>query len=847
MYLGDLMRRSSLLSLLWLVLLLGCCQLSTAQATCTLNPTNNTVTICTPANGSAVGTTFHINAGVTDKNPITYMQVYVSYQLYVTQKRNFIDATITVPAGKSQILTVQAKDSTGVFIKQHYTINVSAATPVSIAPLSPTVQEGNTQPFTANVPVTWAASCGSISASGVFTAPLSAGSCNVTATATDGSGANAATTATISSPVSISPPSATTAEGLQQQFTANMAVNWTASCGLINTTGVFTAPAATGKCTVTATASSGTAYTATAIDTVTAAVAVTVNPGSATIAPSHTEQFSAVVTGTSNPGVIWAVDGTAGGNTTVGTVDNTGFYTAPSTIGPHTVSATSAADPSKSGSATVNVTSGPTPGVVPMITYHNDAARTGSNPNETILNPGNVNQTTFGKKYSFPVDAQIYAQPLYMPNLTIGGVSHNVVFVATENNSVYAFDADGASSTPLWQVSIGKAIKLNDVEGLAPLIGITSTPAIDPVTGTIYVVTKGLEGTVKHFRLHALDVKTGTEKFGGPVIITGTVAGTGLDSVSGSITLETKCYQRTSLAMDSTNVYIAFGHCAHGWVFAYNKSTLAQTGILNVTPNGGGGGFWNGGGAPVLDASGNIFMLSGVDTGDPAFGYPDSFLRISSGLAILDFFTPSNEATLSAKDADLGSGSLVLMPDNSSTHPHEILGGGKDGRIFVVDRDDLGGFNTTADHVVQTVPTGIHTGDNIFSTPGYWNGNLYIHSQNDVLKAYSWSSTTGLLSTTPTSKASTVFGIHGATVSISSNGTSSGIVWEIESTNQPTSGPAILHAYDATNVATELYNSSQAGTRDTAGPAVKFVVPTVTDGKVFVGTGTELDVYGLLN
>lgn len=196
-------------------------------------------------------------------------------------------------------------------------------------------------------------------------------------------------------------------------------------------------------------------------------------------------------------------------------------------------------------------------------------------------------------------------------------------------------------------------------------------------------------------------------------------------------------------------------------------------------------------------------------------------------------------------DADLGSGDLVIVPDNSSAHPHEVIGGGKDGRIFVVNRDNMGKFVTNANRVIQIVQTGTQQFDNIFSTPGYWNGHLFIHCENDVLKEYGFSTTTGLITTAPTSVGAHKFGVHGATVSISSNGTADGIVWEIESTAQTSGGPAILHAYDATNVATELYNSSQAGTRDTAGPAVKFVVPTVTDGKVFVGTGNQLDVYGI--
>jgi PQQ-like domain len=489
---------------------------------------------------------------------------------------------------------------------------------------------------------------------------------------------------------------------------------------------------------------------------------------------------------------------------------------------------------------------GSTAGQVPVTTYHNDLHRTGANNRETTLNPSNVNSSSFGKKYAFPVDGQVYAQPLYLPNLSISGVQHNVVFVATENDTVYAFDADGRSSQPLWKVHFGTPATGQDVEGISPIIGVTSTPVIDVATGTLYVVSRTVESNARIVRLHALDIATGAEKFGGSKIVTAKVSGTGRDSVNGVITLESNCYQRTGLAINGSNIYFGFGHCAHGWMLAYDKSTLAQTAIFNSTPNGAGGMFWNSGGAPAVDGSGNLYTISAVDTGDPASGYNDSFLKFSSALKVQDFFMPSNEAYLRQNDADLGSGDVVIVPNNSSSHPYELIGGGKDGRIFVLNRASMGKFNSTTDQVLQAVQTGTQQFDNIFSTPGFWNGHLYIHCENDVLKSYGWSDTTGLLTSTYTSKGNHVFGVHGATVSISSNGNADGIVWEIESTKQPSGGPAILHAYDALNVASELYNSSQVASRDTAGKAVKFTVPTIADGKVFVGTANELDVYGLL-
>jgi hypothetical protein len=443
------------------------------------------------------------------------------------------------------------------------------------------------------------------------------------------------------------------------------------------------------------------------------------------------------------------------------------------------------------------------------------------------------------------VDGQIYAQPLYIPQLAIPGGTHNVVFVATENNTVYAFDADGMQNSPIWSKNLGPASPRNDAEGISPMIGITSTPVIDITTDTMYVVTTTTSGP---FYLHALDITTGAEKLGGPVGVTGSVSGTGWDSSGGTIQLEPGCYQRTGLALNpvTNEIYIGFGHCNHGWLFAYDKTSLQQKAILNDTPNGAGGGLWNSGGAPVVeDQTGKVYIMTGVDQDDPPSGYNDSFLRLSGDdLSIEDFFQPDDASYLALNDADLGSGSPVLMPDNSSSTPHELIGGGKDGKLFVVNRDSMGSFSATTNNVIQTVQTGVQQFDNLFDTPAYWNGTIYVHCEADVLHAFSWNN--GLLSAQAVGNGQNILAAHGATVSVSSNGSNNGIVWEIDNTNHRTSGPAILRAYDASNVSTELYDSTQAGSRDTAGLALKFTVPTIAAGKVFVGTSNELDIYGLL-
>ena len=650
--------------------------------------------------------------------------------------------------------------------------------------------------------------------------------------------------------VQLSPASASLVPGGQQQFTptvagtSNTAVTWSvdsvaggnATTGSITTSGLYTAPAQTGSHTVTATSAANPAVSATAPVSI---FTIAVSPASTLLAPGGTQQFSATVQGTTNSSITWSVDGTAGGNSSVGTISSTGLYTAPNATGGHTISA---ANGSSSGNVPLTVVN-TSPGAV--LTFHNDDARDGAFTQETTLTPSVVTTSQFGKLHTYPVDGQIYAQPLFIPQLAIQGSSHDVVFVETENDSVYAFDADGIQTTPFWQQSLGTPSPRNDSEGVSPSLGITSTPVIDITTSTMYVLAETNSGP---FYLHALDVTSGAEKFGGPVKVTASVSGTGWDSSGGTIQLEGGCYQRMGLALNpvSNLIYIGFGHCNHGWLLAYDKTSLQLKATFNDTPDGAGGGLWNSGGAPSIeDITGNVFIMTGVDLDDPPSGYNDSFLRLSVGnLSIDDFFQPDDASYLAANDADLGSGSPVLMPDNASSTPHEVIGGGKDGRVFVVNRDSMGSFSATANNVIETVQTGVKQFDNIFSTPAYWNGFLYLHCEGDVLRAFSWSN--GQLSSSPVGKAQIVAYTHGATLSLSSNGSNNGILWEIDNSNFG-SGPAILRAYDATNVASELYDSTQAGSRDTAGQALKFTVPTIAAGKVFVGTSNELDIYGLLN
>ncbi|MEO8727514.1 MAG: hypothetical protein ABI383_15490, partial [Acidobacteriaceae bacterium] len=478
-------------------------------------------------------------------------------------------------------------------------------------------------------------------------------------------------------------------------------------------------------------------------------------------------------------------------------------------------------------------------GSVPVTMHKNDLAETGVNAQETTLTPSNVNQSTFGKKYSYAVDGQIYGQPLYLPNVSINGANHNAVFVVTEHDSVYAFDANGGGQ--LWHVSIGNAVGNNDPEGIQPLLGITSTPVIDPNLGSLYVaaVTTG-----RALYLHKLDVHTGQDQVGA-VKVQASVPGTGDGSSNGRVPLSGGCYQRTAMALANGRIYLGFGHCNHGWILAYDAGSLAQREVFNTSPNGKGATIWQGGGGFAFDGSGNLYVESADDTDttpvNPGIGsYPDAFLKLSPSLQVLDYFIPSNEAYLRQNDADIGSGAPIVMPNN------ELIGGGKDGRVFVLNRNNMGGFHSQ-DQNVQTIQTGTQQFDNIWGSPAYWNGILYYHTEADVLKAYGWNGST--LTAGPIARGDKAYTVHGASPSISANGNSNGIVWDVEDSGYDPNGgsPAILHAYNASNIAQELYNSAQAGGRDTAGSAAKFSVPSIADGHVFVPTSNQLVVYGLLS
>lgn len=518
---------------------------------------------------------------------------------------------------------------------------------------------------------------------------------------------------------------------------------------------------------------------------------------------------------------------------------------------------------------------------VPVLTYHNDNTRNGVNPSETILTPLNVNTNSFGRLFTYTVDGFVYAQPLIMTNVNIPGKGvHNVVFVATEHNSVYAFDADdntGANATPLWQTSfINPGAGITTVPNadvgttdITPEVGITGTPVIDPVSATIYLEVKTKEpGPVYVHRLHALDIATGLERanFNSPSVISCTNypgAGTGDNDGQNPphvLWNAQREHCRCALTLLNGVVYIAFASHGdnqpyHGWLLAYNATNVAQqVSAYNATPNGGLGGFWQGGGGPTIDAQGNMYLETGNgsftanNTLSTSSNYAMSLLKftVTNGIAMTDFFTPSNVASLNSGDQDFGASGPIVLPDSvgSATHPRLLVAGGKTAPIYLVDRDNLGRFNglTGTNKVVQQFNGG--PGGDRDITPAFFNSALYMIDASSKIGAYKL--TNGLFNTTPVETPDTYANKGGATVSLSASGTNNGIAWVIYNGGGTSPSTAcILRAYNATNLTQKLYSSDQMGTRDTAGTAVKFTVPTIANGKVYVGAQYALTVYGL--
>ncbi|MGF6655709.1 outer membrane protein assembly factor BamB [Paraburkholderia youngii] len=503
-----------------------------------------------------------------------------------------------------------------------------------------------------------------------------------------------------------------------------------------------------------------------------------------------------------------------------------------------------------------------TAAVQDVLTYHNDIARTGQNLGETTLTPANVTAAKFGKVGFFSVDGKVDAQPLFVASLAIAGGTHNVLYVATENDTVYAFDADTGAT--LWQVrTLGSGETPSDDLGCSQIvntIGITSTPVIDRsrgTHGTIYVVAMSKDAAGGyHHRIHALDLATGAELLNGPTeVAVASYPGTGAGNTNGVLPFTTSLYaERAGLLLLGSTLYTSWtSHCDHGgytgWIMGYGADTLQQTTVLNVTPNGIGGAIWMSGAGPASDGS-SIYLLDANGTfettmtssGFPAnndFGNTFLKLRTSGGLSVADYFAMTNLVQESNDDIDLGSGGALVLPDltdGNGVVQHLTLGAGKDSTIYVLNRDSMGKFNPTTDNIYQEIPAQLAGGE--FGMPAYFNGRVYFGSVGDHLKAFTV--TNAKLSITPTAQSAMTFAYPGTTPSISANGTTNGIVWAAENGNV-----AALHAFDPVTL-DELYNSNQMGTRDQFGTGNKFITPMIANGKVYVGTTNGVAVFGLL-
>ncbi|MFI4909748.1 MAG: pyrrolo-quinoline quinone [Steroidobacterales bacterium] len=505
----------------------------------------------------------------------------------------------------------------------------------------------------------------------------------------------------------------------------------------------------------------------------------------------------------------------------------------------------------------------PTPSAqTDVTTYHDDAARTGTNPSESVLTPATVNSSSFGLLRVLAVDGKVDAQPLYLSHLSIAGATHDVVFVATEHDSLYAFDAQ--TGTVLWQISLlGSGETPSDDHGcgqISPEIGVTSTPVIDRSAGphgAIFAVAMSKDSSSDyHQRLHALDITTGAELFNGPATINPTYS----SAAGGRKTFSAGQYaERAGLLLVNQTLYTGWtSHCDaqpySGWIIGFSESTLAQTAVFNVAADSNGGpSIWMSGGGLAADSAGNIYFITANgqfettpdSNGLPQYGdYGNSILKLATaggGLAVADYFAPSNEVAESAADEDLGSGGAMLLPDMADAGGvvrHLMVGAGKDGNIYVINRENMGKFRSSANADWQELDGALPGG--IWATPAYFNGTVYYGPVGGPLEAFTVAG--AKLSSQPASATSTTFEYPGTAPAVSANGTSNGIVWAVENRN-----PAVLHAYDALDLTHELYNSNQAaGGRDNFGAGNKFITPVIADGMVFVGTESGVAVFGIL-
>jgi hypothetical protein len=592
------------------------------------------------------------------------------------------------------------------------------------------------------------------------------------------------------------------------------------------------------------------------------APSIQTQPASQGVTVGQAATFTVVVSGTPRLTYQWQKGSSAISGAT------SASYTTPATTladsgSTYRVVVSNAAGNITSNTATLTVHAA-SAGSADVLTYHNDVARTGQNLTETILTKANVTSSKFGKLSFYPADGLVDAEPLYASTVAVpSNGTHNLLIVASEHDTVYAFDAD--SGKTIWSKSmLGTGETTSDDHGcgqVTPEIGVTSTPVIDRTqgpNGVIYVVAMSKNGGTYHQRLHALDLALGTELFGGPMEIQATFPGTGDNSNGTDVIFDPGQYEeRPALLLLNGVVYTAWAsHCDirpyTGWIIGYNAANLAQTAVLNITPNGNEGAIWMSGGGLAADTAGNIYFLDAngdFDTNLNASGFPsdgdygNAFMKLSTSggkLAVADYFEMHDQSDENSTDTDLGSGGPMVLPDltkGSGQTVHLAVGAGKDGNLYVVNRDLMGKFNPNSDNIYQELSGALSGG--VFSSPAYFNNTVYYGAVGAPIQAFSISK--AKLSASAAAQTANSFAYPGATPSISANGTGNAIVWAVEN-----SSPAVLHAYDASSL-TELYNSNQAGNgRDQFGSGNKFITPMIANGKVFVGTPNGVAVFGLL-
>jgi hypothetical protein len=598
------------------------------------------------------------------------------------------------------------------------------------------------------------------------------------------------------------------------------------------------------------------------VNTASVGPSITTQPSNQTVTVGQLATFSVVAAGTAPLTYQWQKNNVNISGAT------TASYTTPATVSGDNgatfrVIVTNPVTNITSNPATLTVNPVVTSPGTDVTTYHNDIARTGQNTTETKLTQANVNSTTFGLLRNLAVDGLVDAEPLYLSQLSVGGTAHNVVFIETEHDSAYAFDSD--TGAQLWKVSLlGSGETSSDDRGcgqVTPEIGITSTPVIDRAAGAhgiMYVVAMSKNGSTYFQRLHALDITTGAELEGGPIAVQATYPGNGDNSSGGQVVFDPKQYkERAALLLLNGVLYTSWAsHCDFApytaWIIAYNPTTLAQTSVLNLTPNGNEGSIWQSGGGLAADPQGNIYALIANGTFDTtldANGFPNmqdygnGFVKVSTAggtLKVADYFNMTNTVNESGGDVDLGSGGAMVLPDlayGTASTLNLAVGAGKDGNLYVVNRNNMGKWNSTSNNVYQELAGAVPNG--VWGVPAYFNSTVYYCDQGGTLKSFSISS--GKLATTPVQTGAS-FAYPGVLPSVSANGTSNGIVWAIENT-----GTAVLHAYAANDLTQELYNSNQAsGGRDQFGSGNKFITPMIADGKVFAATTNSVAVFGLL-